>query len=431
MVERYALEPLKSLWTLKAQYERWLEVELAVVEAYEQVGVAPKGTAEEIRKKGVIDVDDILATEQVVDHDVIAFIKSVTKNMGDEARYFHYGLTSSDVVDTANSLALVRATDIILESMEKLSAVLYEKALQYKTLPTIGRTHGVHAEPTSFGLKFLSWYAELLRDIERLKNVREEIAVGKLSGAVGNYANISPEVERIALEKLGLKPTPVATQVISRDYIAHLLATFALIAGLIERIAIEIRHLQRTEVLEAMEPFKEGQRGSSAMPHKKNPILCERLTGMARLMRSYAQVAFENMALWHERDISHSSAERYILPDSTMTIYYMLEKARYLIGNLKVFEDKVKKNIDITQGLVYSQRILLALVEAGMSREEAYTLVQKYALECWETGESFKERVRSDEKVRQLITEEKFEELFRPDYYLRNIDKIYERFEKS
>ncbi|AFG36036.1 adenylosuccinate lyase [Fervidobacterium pennivorans subsp. shakshaketiis] len=431
MVERYALEPLKSLWTLKAQYERWLEVELAVVEAYEQVGIAPKGTAEEIRKKAFIDVDDILATEQVVDHDVIAFIKSVTKNMGDEARYFHYGLTSSDVVDTANSLVLIRATDIILESMEKLRLVLYEKALQYKTLPTIGRTHGVHAEPTSFGLKFLSWYAELLRDIERLKRVREEIAVGKLSGAVGNYANISPEVEKIALEKLGLKPTPVATQVISRDYIAHLLATFAIIAGLIERIAIEIRHLQRTEVLEAMEPFKEGQRGSSAMPHKKNPILCERLTGMARLMRSYAQVAFENMALWHERDISHSSAERYILPDSTMTIYYMLEKARYLIENLRVFEEKVKKNIDITQGLVYSQRILLALVEAGMSREEAYTLVQKYALECWETGESFKERLRSDEKISQLITEEKFEELFKPDYYLKNIDKIYERFEKK
>jgi len=431
MVERYALEPLKSLWTLKAQYERWLEVELAVVEAYEQVGIAPKGTAEEIRKKAFIDVDDILATEQVVDHDVIAFIKSVTKNMGDEARYFHYGLTSSDVVDTANSLVLIRATDIILESMEKLRLVLYEKALQYKTLPTIGRTHGVHAEPTSFGLKFLSWYAELLRDIERLKRVREEIAVGKLSGAVGNYANISPEVEKIALEKLGLKPTPVATQVILRDYIAHLLATFAIIAGLIERIAIEIRHLQRTEVLEAMEPFKEGQRGSSAMPHKKNPILCERLTGMARLMRSYAQVAFENMALWHERDISHSSAERYILPDSTMTIYYMLEKARYLIENLRVFEEKVKKNIDITQGLVYSQRILLALVEAGMSREEAYTLVQKYALECWETGESFKERLRSDEKISQLITEEKFEELFKPDYYLKNIDKIYERFEKK
>ncbi|MGC9771358.1 adenylosuccinate lyase [Fervidobacterium islandicum] len=430
MVERYALEPLKSLWTLKAQYERWLEVELAVVEAYEEVGTAPRGTAEKIKDKAVIDVDDILAIEQIVDHDVIAFIKSVTKNMGDEARYFHYGLTSSDVVDTANSLALVRATDVIIESMLRLSDVLYEKALRYKSLPTIGRTHGIHAEPTSFGLKFLSWYAELLRNIERLKAVREEIAVGKLSGAVGNYANISPEVEKIALQKLGLKPTPVATQVISRDYIAHLISIFALIAGLIERIAIEIRHLQRTEVLEAMEPFKEGQRGSSAMPHKKNPILCERLTGMARLMRSYAQVAFENMALWHERDISHSSAERYVLPDSTMTMYYMLEKTRYLIENLKVFEERVKKNIDLTHGLVYSQRVLLALVEAGMSREEAYILVQKYALQCWETGESFKEKLRSDTRINQLISDEKFEELFRPDYYLRNVEQIYERFQK-
>ncbi|AMW33517.1 adenylosuccinate lyase [Fervidobacterium changbaicum] len=430
MVERYALEPLKSLWTLKAQYERWLEVELAVVEAYEEVGIAPRGTAEKIKDKAVIDVDDILAIEQIVDHDVIAFIKSVTKNMGDEARYFHYGLTSSDVVDTANSLALVRATDVIIESMLRLSDVLYEKALRYKSLPTIGRTHGIHAEPTSFGLKFLSWYAELLRNIERLKAVREEIAVGKLSGAVGNYANISPEVEKIALQKLGLKPTPVATQVISRDYIAHLISIFALIAGLIERIAIEIRHLQRTEVLEAMEPFKEGQRGSSAMPHKKNPILCERLTGMARLMRSYAQVAFENMALWHERDISHSSAERYVLPDSTMTMYYMLEKTRYLIENLKVFEERVKKNIDLTHGLVYSQRVLLALVEAGMSREEAYILVQKYALQCWETGESFKEKLRSDTRINQLISDEKFEELFRPDYYLRNVEQIYERFQK-
>lgn len=431
MVERYALEPLKSLWTLKAQYERWLEVELAVVEAYEELGIAPSGTVTKLRERLRIDVDDILNIEKVVDHDVIAFIKSVTKNVGDEARYFHYGLTSSDIVDTANSLALIRATDVIIDSMIKLSNALYSKAIEYKDLPAIGRTHGVHAEPTSFGLKFLSWYAELLRDIERLRNVRKDIAVGKLSGAVGNYANISPEVEEIALRKLGLRPTPVATQVVSRDYIAYLLSLFAIIAGLIERIAVEVRHLQKTETLEAMEPFREGQRGSSAMPHKKNPILCERLTGMARLMRSYAQVAFENMALWHERDISHSSAERYILPDSTMTIYYMLEKARYLIENLKVFEEKVKKNIDITQGLVYSQRILLALVEDGMSREEAYTLVQKYALECWETGESFKEKVRSDEKVRQLITEEKFEELFRPDYYLRNIDKIYERFEKS
>ncbi|WP_448375132.1 adenylosuccinate lyase [Fervidobacterium sp.] len=429
MVERYALEPLKSLWTLRAQYERWLEVELAVVEAYEEVGVAPKGTAQKIKQHAQIDVDDILDIEKVVDHDVIAFIKSVTKNIGDEARYFHYGLTSSDIVDTANSLALIRATDTILESMTKLSNALYSKALQYKDLPTIGRTHGVHAEPTSFGLKFLSWYAELLRDIDRLKYVREEIAVGKLSGAVGNYANIEPEIEEIALKKLGLKPTPVATQVVSRDYIAQLLSLFAIIAGLIERIAVEIRHLQKTETLEAMEPFREGQRGSSAMPHKKNPILCERLTGMSRLMRSYAQVAFENMALWHERDISHSSAERYILPDSTMTIYYMIEKARFLIENLNIFEENVKKNIEITKGLVYSQRILLALVEAGMSREEAYTLVQKYALECWESGESFKEKLHADKKILGTLGEEKLAELFKPDYYLRNIEKIYEKFE--
>lgn len=429
MVERYSLEPLKSLWTLKAQYERWLEVELAVVEAYEEKGIAPVGTAKKIREKSVIDVDDILETEKVVDHDVIAFIKSVTKNMGDEARFFHYGLTSSDVVDTANSLALSRALDTILKSMDKLGEAIYKKALLYKELPTIGRTHGVHAEPTSFGLKFLSWYAELKRDIERLKNVREEIAVGKLSGAVGNYANIDPEIELAALKKLELKPTPVATQVIPRDYIAHMLSIFAIVAGLVERIVVEIRHLQRTEVLEAMEPFKEGQRGSSAMPHKKNPILCERLTGMARLVRSYAQVGFENMALWHERDISHSSAERYILPDATMTVYYIIEKCAYIIENLQVFEERVRKNIDITKGLVYSQRVLLALVEAGMSREEAYKRVQHHALKCWENDEDFKKALKNDEEIYKFIGN-KLDELFNPDYYLRNIDSIYSKLEK-
>ncbi|MGB9614405.1 MAG: adenylosuccinate lyase [Fervidobacterium sp.] len=429
MVERYALEPLKSLWTLKEQYKRWLEVELAVVEAYEEKGIAPKGTAKSISYKAVIDVDEILEIEKVVDHDVIAFIKAVTKNMGDEARFFHYGLTSSDVVDTANSLAIIRALDTIMESCKNLGNVLYEKALEYKDMPTIGRTHGVHAEPTSFGLRFLSWYAELQRNIDRLRYLREEIAVGKLSGAVGNYANIDPEIEKIALGKLGLKPTPVATQVIPRDYIAHMLSLLALLAGLIERIVIEIRHLQRTEVLEVMEPFKEGQRGSSAMPHKKNPILCERLTGMARLIRSYTQVGFENMALWHERDISHSSNERYIIPDATMTIYYMLEKTKYLIENMVIFEKNVKKNMEITRGLIYSQRVMLALVDAGISREEAYTLIQKYALHCWESGEDFQQLLKKDEKIMQHLGE-KLDELFKPDYYLRNIDEIYKRFEK-
>ncbi|NLH36967.1 MAG: adenylosuccinate lyase [Thermotogaceae bacterium] len=431
MVERYALEPLKSLWTLKAQYERWLEVELAVVEAYEDLGVAPKGISRSMREKAVIDVEDILRIEEVVDHDVIAFIKSVTKDFGDGARYFHYGLTSSDVVDTANNLALVRSMDTIIASAQRFSEALYKKALQYKDLPTIGRTHGIHAEPTSFGLKFLSWYAELLRDIERLNVVREEIAVGKLSGAVGNYANIEPRVEEIALGKLGLKPTPVATQVISRDYIAHMLSILAITAGTIERIVVEIRHLQKTEVLEAMEPFKEGQRGSSAMPHKKNPILCERLTGMARLMRSYVGVGIEDMALWHERDISHSSAERYILPDATMTIYYMLEKARYLISNLRVFEDKVRKNIAVTGGLIYSQRVMLALIDKGMSREDAYTLMQKIALKCWEEQSSFEIAIRENEQVKNMLRTEELDALFVPDYYLRNVDKIYERFIES
>ena len=428
MVERYALEPLKSLWTLKAQYERWLEVELAVVEAYEDLGVAPKGISRSMREKAVIDVEDILRIEEVVDHDVIAFIKSVTKDFGDGARYFHYGLTSSDVVDTANNLALVRSMDTIIASAQRFSEALYKKALQYKDLPTIGRTHGIHAEPTSFGLKFLSWYAELLRDIERLNVVREEIAVGKLSGAVGNYANIEPRVEEIALGKLGLKPTPVATQVISRDYIAHMLSILAITAGTIERIVVEIRHLQKTEALEAMEPFREGQRGSSAMPHKKNPILCERLTGMARLMRSYVGVGIEDMALWHERDISHSSAERYILPDATMTIYYMLEKARYMISNLRVFEDKVRKNIAVTGGLIYSQRVMLALIDKGMSREDAYTLIQKIALKCWEEQFSFEVAIRENEQVKNMLRTEELDALFVPDYYLRNVDKIYERF---
>lgn len=428
MVERYALEPLKSLWSQRAQYERWLEVELAVVEAYEELGIAPSGTVQRIRERAVIDVEEIQEIERTVDHDVIAFIKCVTKNMGEEARYFHYGLTSSDVVDTATNLAMKRALETIKRSCERLAGTLLERAWEFKDLPTVGRTHGVHAEPTSFGLKFLSWYAELLRDVKRLEMVIDEISVGKLSGAVGNYANVSPEVEELALGKLGLRPTPVATQVVARDYLAHALAVLALLGGLIERVAIEFRHLQRTEVLEAHEPFRAGQRGSSAMPHKRNPVLCERLTGMARLLRSYAQVAFENMALWHERDISHSSAERYILPDATMTVYYMLEKAEYLIRNATVHRERVLRNLELTRGLIYSQRVLLALVEKGMSREDAYSVVQALAAECWESGESFEERLKRDLRVRALLSEGELSELFDVSYYLRNVGRIYERF---
>ncbi|ANQ54171.1 adenylosuccinate lyase [Thermosipho affectus] len=425
MVERYALEPLKSLWSLKSQYERWLEVELSVIRAYEELKIAPKGTYEKAKKNAYINVDKILEVEKVVDHDVIAFIKVATSKMGEEAKFFHFGLTSSDIVDTANSLALVRATKLIIEELKKLSEILLTKALNFKDLPTIGRTHGVHAEPTSFGLKFLSWHAEIERNIKRLEFAMKEISIGKLSGAVGNYANIDPEIEKLALSFLSLKPTKVATQVIPRDVHAFLIEVFALVASAIERMAVEIRHLQKTETLEVQEPFKKGQRGSSAMPHKKNPILCERLTGMSRIIRSYVNAALENIVLWHERDISHSSVERYMFPDLTTTLYYMVIKTQKLIEDLVIYPENIQKNIEITNGLVYSQRVLLKLVEKGLTREEAYKKVQEIALYCWENKTSFKDAV----KKKFNLTEDEIKEIFDPKYYLRNVNKIFKRFQ--
>ncbi|MBT1247586.1 MULTISPECIES: adenylosuccinate lyase [unclassified Thermosipho (in: thermotogales)] len=425
MVERYALEPLKSLWSLKSQYERWLEVELSVIRAYEELKIAPKGTYENAKKNAYINVEKILEVEKVVDHDVIAFIKVATSKMGEEAKFFHFGLTSSDIVDTANSLALVRATKLIIEELKKLSEILLTKALNFKDLVTIGRTHGVHAEPTSFGLKFLSWHAEIERNIKRLEFAMEEISIGKLSGAVGNYANIDPEIEKLALSFLSLKPTKVATQVIPRDVHAFLIEVFALVASAIERMAVEIRHLQKTETLEVQEPFKKGQRGSSAMPHKKNPILCERLTGMSRIIRSYVNAALENIVLWHERDISHSSVERYMFPDLTTTLYYMVIKTQKLIEDLVIYPENIQKNIEITNGLVYSQKVLLKLVEKGLTREEAYKKVQEIALYCWENNTSFKDAV----KKKFNLTEDEIKEIFDPKYYLRNVAKIFKRFQ--
>ncbi|OQY10642.1 MAG: adenylosuccinate lyase [Marinitoga sp. 4572_148] len=428
MIERYSLSPMKEIWTEEAKYKRWLEIELSVVEAFEEKGIAPKGTAEAIRSKAKIDVEKIFEIESVVDHDVIAFIKSITDGMGDEARYFHKGLTSSDIVDTAWSLGLKRAGELILSELNKLAEILKEKAIKYKYLYTVGRSHGVHAEPTSFGLKMLSYLAEIQRNIKRFELAVENISYGKLSGAVGNYANIDPEIEKIALTKLGLNPEIVATQVVPRDRHAEYLSALALIGAGIERIATEIRHLQKTEVLEAQEPFKKGQRGSSAMPHKKNPILCERLTGMARMLRSYTIPGYENIALWHERDISHSSVERVFLPDATLIAFYMMKKTQYLIENLVVNEDRMKETFEKSYNLVYSQRVLLALIDKGMSREEGYKFVQKYALESWNTRKDFKELLWDVEEIRNLFSEEEFEELFTPDYYLRNIDEIYKRF---
>jgi len=427
MIERYALSPLKELWELKAQYERWLEVELAVVKAYEETGLAPAGMAEKIRSKARIDVEGIAEIEKVVDHDVIAFIKYVTGDMGDEARYFHLGLTSSDIVDTALSLALRKSGLAIIQALTELSQALAERALIYKDTVCMGRTHGIHAEPTSFGLKFLSFMVETDRNIERLRRSVEASSVGKLSGAVGNYANIPPEVEAIALREIGLRPTEVSTQIVPRDIHAEFISAMAIAASSIERMAVEFRHLQRTEVLEVQEPFKKGQRGSSAMPHKKNPIICERLTGMARLLRGYAGAALEDIALWHERDISHSSVERIMLPDATMLLYYMAKKSIDLAKDLVVYPERMLENFKASRNLVFSQRVMLTLVEKGMAREEAYKLVQELSLNCWNEGRDFKEAVAKSREIEKYIDSREIDELFDPEYYLRNVDPIFKR----
>jgi adenylosuccinate lyase len=430
LIERYSLSPIKDIWTLDAQYERWLEVEVAVTEAFEELNLAPKGTSQNIQQKAKLDVQKILNTEKIVDHDVIAFIKVVTEDMGDEARYFHKGLTSSDVVDTALSLAIKRAGEIILDELTKYIANLKKLAVDHKYTIIVGRTHGVHAEPTSFGLKILGFVAEEERNKERLDKAIDNISQGKLSGAVGNYANIEPKVEEIALKKLNLRPCKVSTQVLPRDLHAEFFSVLAMIGSSIERLAIEIRHLQKTEVLEIEEPFKKGQRGSSAMPHKKNPILCERLTGMSRMLRSYLSSAYENISLWHERDISHSSVERVFIPDATMLTYYMLNKANYLVENLVVHKDRMKENIEKSYNLIYSQRVLLKLVELGVSREEAYKIVQENAMKAWNERRDFKAILLEDNRVNAKFSEkEAFEDIFSPDYYLKNINEIYERFE--
>lgn len=427
MIERYALSPLKELWELKAQYGRWLEVELAVVKAYEETGRAPAGTAEKIRSKVRIDVEGIAEIEEVVDHDVIAFIKYVTREMGDEARYFHLGLTSSDIVDTALSLAVRESGLAIIQALTELSQALGEQALIYKDTVCMGRTHGIHAEPTSFGLKFLSFMVETDRNIKRLRRSVETCSVGKLSGAVGNYANISPEVEAIALREIGLRPTEVSTQIVPRDIHAEFISAIAIAASSIERMVVEFRHLQRTEVLEVQEPFKKGQRGSSAMPHKKNPIICERLTGMARLLRGYAAAALEDIALWHERDISHSSVERIMLPDATMLLYYMAKKSLDLVRDLVVYPERMLENFKASRNLVFSQRVMLTLVEKGMTREEAYRLVQELSMNCWNEGRDFKEAVEKSREIGKYIDPGEIDELFDPEYYLRNVDPIFKR----
>lgn len=427
MIERYTRPEMGRLWELQNKFQKWLDVEIAVCEAWAELGEIPEDSLKRIKEKANFDIKRIDEIESTVKHDVIAFLTSVSEYVGPDSRFIHKGLTSSDVVDTALSLIMKEASEIIIDDIKKLLPLLKEKAFIYKYTPCIGRSHGVHAEPMTFGLKFALWYEDFKRNLRRIEQAKEVISIGKISGAVGTFSNIPPEIEERVCRKLGLKPEPVATQVIQRDRHAEFMMVLALIAATIEKIAIEIRHLQRTEVLEAEEPFTVGQKGSSAMPHKRNPVGCENLSGLARIVRSNCLSAIENIALWHERDISHSSVERIIIPDSTILVDYMLNRLMGIIKDLQVYPERMLSNIRKSFGLYNSQRVLLALVDKGLTREQAYILVQRNAMESWSKGISFMELLKSDSDIRKYLTYEEIEEIFDIKYYLRNIDYIFGR----
>ncbi len=427
MIARYTRPVMGALWEDESRFSQWLSVELAVLEVLGAEGVVPKNAAAQIRKKARIDVKRILKLETTLRHDVISFTTSIAEQVGDVGRYFHYGLTSSDIVDTALSLLLKQALEHIDGNFDRLDAALVKLALRYRELPSIGRTHGVHAEPTSFGLKFLGWLAEFRRQRVRLAHAIEQASYGKLSGAVGSYGALSPEVERKALFKLGLKPEAVATQVLPRDRHAEIFCVLAEIGGSIERVSVELRHLQRTEVHEVEEEFGKGQKGSSAMPHKKNPISAENLTGCARLLRGYAVSALENVALWHERDISHSSVERVIAPDATILVDYMLNRLTGILEGLNVLETNVAANLDRTKGIYFSGHVLLKLVETGMSREEAYGIVQKCAHSAWAEGRWFGDELLKVSAIRERFTPAQLDRVLDVKNYLKHVDTIYGR----
>jgi len=427
VIERYTRPQMKAIWDLKHKYEIWLEVELQACAAFEQAKQAPRGTAARIRKKARIDIDRIAQIEKVTKHDVIAFLESLMDSVGPDHRFLHMGLTSSDIVDTSLAVQMTEAMDLILTGVERLLAVLQRQAFRYKDLVMVGRSHGIHGEPISFGLKLALWYEEVGRHQVRLRSARNEIAVGKLSGAMGTFAHQGPEIEAYVCGKLGLQAEPVSNQVVQRDRHASYATALALLAASIEKFATEIRHLQRTEVLEAEEYFSEGQKGSSAMPHKRNPIVSENLCGLARLVRANSVAAMENVALWHERDISHSSVERVIMPDSTILIDYMLAKVTDLIEHLVVYPDRMRRNLELTGGLVYSQRVLLALIEKGAQRKESYEAVQRNAMASWRGGGGLQELAEKDPFISQHLTGREIAACFNPHYYLRHLDQIYRR----
>lgn len=427
MIPRYTLPEMGDLWSEQAKYESWLKVEIAACEAWTRLGKIPKKNMAVIRKKAGFSVKRIEAIERKTNHDLISFLTSVAEKVGPSSRFIHLGLTSTDVVDTAQALQLTEACSILLSQLTALRLVLKALAKKHRYSIMIGRTHGVHAEPVTFGLKMALWYDEVGRQIERLQQAREHLAVGKISGAVGTFANIDPRVESQVCRLLGLKPAPVSTQTLQRDRHAYFLSVLAVIASSLEKFSTEIRNLQRTEILEAEEFFAEGQKGSSAMPHKRNPLTAERVAGLARVIRGYALAAQENVALWHERDITHSSAERVILPDSTILLHYMLAKFIGIMEKLNVYPERMKRNIDLTHGLVSSQRVLLALVGKGFTREKAYAIVQRNALNAWKNELDFKELIQSDKDVSDKITPEEIEKFFDLSYHLKNVDYILKR----
>ncbi len=427
MISRYTRPEMGKLWEPKNKFQKWLDVEIAVCEAWAEIGEIPKDALKIIKKKAGFDIARIDEIEKTVKHDVIAFLTSVGEFVGSEAKYIHKGLTSYDVVDTALSLLMRESADILITDLINLKEVLKSQASKYKDVPCIGRSHGVHAEPMTFGLKFALWFEDTKRSLLRMQTAKKTISVGKISGAVGTFSNIPPKLEERVCKKLGLKPEHVSTQVIQRDRHAEYLSTLALIAANIEKIAIEIRHLQRTEVLEAEEPFTSGQKGSSAMPHKRNPIGTENLSGLARIVRSHCIAAMENVALWHERDISHSSVERVIIPDSIILTDYMLDRLANILNDLMVYPDKMMANIEKSYGLYNSQRVMLSMIDKGLSREKAYELVQNMAMESWKKGISFKDLLMKDKTIIKYLTKKEIDEIFDLKYYLRNIDFIFER----
>jgi len=427
MIERYSRPEMTHIWTAENRFRIWLEIETLACEAQAELGVIPKEVVPVIRAKGDFDIARIDAIEAEVKHDVIAFLTSVAEYVGPEARFIHQGMTSSDVLDTCLSVQLVQAADELLADLDMLLESLKVRAIEHKDTVCIGRSHGIHAEPVTFGLKLASFYAEMGRNRVRLLAARENIATGAISGAVGTFANIDPYVEEYVCAKMGLKPEPVSTQVIPRDRHAELFCTLAIIASSMERIAVEVRHLQRTEVLEAEEFFSKGQKGSSAMPHKRNPILSENLTGQARYIRSLCIPALENVALWHERDISHSSVERYIAPDATVALDFSLRRLNGLIRNLVVYPDNMLRNLNQMKGLVFSQKILLDLTQAGVSREDSYRLVQRNAMKVWEQGADFQTELLADQDVVGALGEARIREAFDLNYHLKHVGTIFKR----